>query len=133
MFDLLRDVRYAARRLVRTPMFTIATVVTLALGIGANTAIFSLVNGVLLKPLPFVEPDRLIGLWQTAPGVSGSRASAWLLDQRNTSRSGSRYGCGRSMTLLMMLKIAVFAPIPSASVTIAVIANQPLLDSALTA
>ena len=70
MHDLLRDVRYAARRLVRTPMFTIATVITLALGIGANTAIFTLVNGVLLRPLPFPEPDRLVGLWQTAPGVN---------------------------------------------------------------
>jgi putative ABC transport system permease protein len=69
MSDLLRDVRFAARRLFATPLFTVATVLTLALGIGANTAMFTIVNGVLLKPLPFPEPDRLIGLWQTAPGV----------------------------------------------------------------
>ena len=69
MFDVIRDVRYAARRLARTPMFAAATVLTLALGIGANTAIFTIVNGVLLKSLPFPEPDRLVGLWQTAPGV----------------------------------------------------------------
>src|SRR5829696_474742 len=70
MFNLMRDLRHAARRLARTPMFTIATVLTLALGIGANTAIFSIINGALLKPLPFAEPDRLVGLWQTAPGVN---------------------------------------------------------------
>jgi predicted permease len=69
MLDLLRDVRFAARRLARTPVFTAATVITLALGIGANTAIFTVVDNVLLKPLPFGEPDRLVGLWQTAPGV----------------------------------------------------------------
>jgi predicted permease len=69
MLDVIRDVRHAARRLARTPMFTSATVLTLALGIGANTAIFSIINGALLEPLPFAEPDRLVALWQTAPGV----------------------------------------------------------------
>ena len=80
MFDLMRDVRHAARRLIRTPMFTVATVITLALGIGANTAIFSIVNSVLLKPLPFPEPDRLVGLWQTAPGVNISDLPASIAD-----------------------------------------------------
>src|SRR6188508_1547927 len=80
MFDLMRDVRYAARRLAKTPMFTLATLLTLALGIGANTAIFSVVNTVLLKPLPFAEPDRLVGLWQTAPGVDIKDLNASLAD-----------------------------------------------------
>ena len=57
MMDLMRDVRHAARRLARTPMFTLAVLFTVALGIGANVAIFSIVNTVLLKPLPFPEPD----------------------------------------------------------------------------
>ena len=90
MFDLIRDVRYAARRLARTPMFTAATVLTLALGIGANTAIFSVVNGVLLKSLPFPEPDRLVGLWQTAPGVDIADLNALgrrLLTYREESRT----------------------------------------------
>lgn len=70
MHDLFRDCRQTIRRLARTPLFTLATLVTLALGIGANTAIFSVIYSVLLKPLPFAEPDRLIGVWQTAPGVN---------------------------------------------------------------
>src|SRR5215212_9123567 len=80
MFDLLRDVRHAVRRLLRTPAFTLATLLTLALGIGANTAIFSIVNTVLLKPLPFTEPDRLVGLWQTAPGVKIDDLNASIAD-----------------------------------------------------
>ena len=80
MFELSRDVRHAARRLLRTPSFTCATVITLALGIGANTAIFSVVDKVLLEPLPFVEPDRLVGLWQTAPGVNIEDLNASVAD-----------------------------------------------------
>ena len=80
MFDLMRDVRHAARRLLRTPAFTLATLLTLALGIGANTAIFSVVNSVLLKPLPFPEADRLVALWQTAPGVDIKDLNASIAD-----------------------------------------------------
>ena len=80
MSDLMRDLRHAARRLARTPVFTLATLLTLALGIGANTAIFSVVNTVLLKPLPFAEPDRLVGLWQTAPGVNINDLNASIAD-----------------------------------------------------
>jgi putative ABC transport system permease protein len=66
--DLRRDVRYGVRALARTPGFTAVAVLTLALGIGATTAIFSVVYGVLLKPLPFYEPDRLVALYHFAPG-----------------------------------------------------------------
>jgi putative ABC transport system permease protein len=80
LHDLIRDLKYALRRLARTPLFTLATLVTLALGIGANTAIFSVINGVLLKPLPFPEPDRLIGVWQNAPGVNIKDLNASIAD-----------------------------------------------------
>ena len=80
MVELLRAIRHAIRRYARTPIFTVATLVTLALGIGANTAIFSVINSVLLKPLPYREPDRLVGLWQTAPGVNIDDLNASIAD-----------------------------------------------------
>jgi predicted permease len=61
--------RHVLRRLARTPGFTAITVLTLALGIGANSAIFSVIEGILLKPLPYPHSEQLVGLWHTAPGV----------------------------------------------------------------
>ncbi len=70
MDGLTQQLRYTLRKLLRAPVFTTVAVLTLAVGIGANSAIFSVVNGVLLKPLPFEDPDALIGVWHTAPGLN---------------------------------------------------------------
>ena len=64
------QLKHIVRRLARAPLFTSVTVATLAIAIGANTAIFSVLDGVLLKPLPYPHPEQLVGVWHTAPGVN---------------------------------------------------------------
>ena len=69
MDSLAGRIEYTARKLARAPLFTTVAALTLAVGIGSNAAIFSVVNGVLLKPLPVEDPGTLVGLWHTAPGL----------------------------------------------------------------
>jgi len=90
MPDLIQDIRYALRALLRTPGFTAVALATLALGIGANTAIFSVVDAVLLKPLPYAESGRLVRVYQTLPsrgidanGVSYPNYSDWAARVRS--------------------------------------------------
>jgi len=90
MESLLSDVRYAVRNLLRRPGFTIIAVITLALGIGANTAIFSAINALLLKPLPFPELDRVVAVWDKLPsrGVLHNEVTfANYLDLKAQNRS----------------------------------------------
>src|SRR6267143_1770013 len=63
------QLKHVLRRLGRAPMFTVITLITLAAGVGGNTVVFSVLEGVLLKPLPYPKPDELIGVWHTAPGI----------------------------------------------------------------
>jgi putative ABC transport system permease protein len=75
METLFKDIRYGIRSLVKRPAFTAIVVITMALAIGANTAIFSLVNATLLRPLPFKDPDQLVVVWGTAPRVNQTNVS----------------------------------------------------------
>jgi predicted permease len=68
--SLTSQLRQVLRRLVRAPIFTVTTLITLAAGVGANIAVFSVVEGVLLKPLPYPQADSLVGVWHTAPGLN---------------------------------------------------------------
>ena len=101
MDGLLQDIRYAVRMLAKSPGFTAVVVLTLALGIGANTAIFSVVNGVLLAPLPYKDPSRLVVVWESK-GTSNHNVvnPANYMDwhDRATSFSGLALMSWRSLT-----------------------------------
>jgi predicted permease len=80
MENLLRDFRYGMGSLARDPGFAAVTIVLLALGIGANSAMFSIIDAVLLKPLPFPEPERMVRVWETPPGERNGTTTLTFLD-----------------------------------------------------
>ncbi|HEV3058803.1 MAG TPA: ABC transporter permease [Vicinamibacterales bacterium] len=103
--DLRQDLRYAVRMLRRNPGFAAVAVLSLALGIGACTAIFSVVNALLLKPLPYPDPDRLAALWLRAPGINIPRdwpSPGQFIDLQNENRSFEAMSIsqGRAATLV---------------------------------
>ena len=105
MHTLLQDVRYALRALGRSPALAFVIVASLAIGIGANTAIFSVVNALLLKPLPYPDPDRLVILWLRSPGINIPQdwpSPGQYIDIQTQSRSFEEMSIsrGRGGTLL---------------------------------
>jgi putative ABC transport system permease protein len=98
MDSLRSDIQYALRSLTKRPAFTLIAVITLALGIGANTAIFSAINALLLKPLPFPELDRVVAIWDKVPsrGVTRNEVSvANYLDWQSQSQSFDQFALHR--------------------------------------
>ncbi len=88
--NVLHDLRYAVRQLLRRPGFLIAVVLTLALGIGANAAIFSMINGLMLKPLPYPDGDRLVAVYNTYPKMGLPNAGVSIpdyLDRRDRAEA----------------------------------------------
>ena len=91
MHGVMQDVKFATRGLLRAPLFTVAALITLALGIGANTAIFSVVNHVLLEPLPFRQPDRVVMVWQTDLANDSPREAASAPDFLDWKREAKSF------------------------------------------
>ena len=96
--DSVRDLRHGARVLRRAPGFTAAALVTLALGIGATSAIFSVVRTVMLEPLPYREPDRIVAVWETNRGGTSRNviAPANFVAWRERTRTLEHLGHGRT-------------------------------------
>ena len=105
MNSLLADLRYGLRMLWKQPGFTSISIITLALGIGVNTAIFSVINGVLLRPLPYAEPERLVWLWGNVLGGSNSGSINPLnfLDHREQNHSFEHLGAFYSPGIVVNL------------------------------
>src|SRR5690349_21649302 len=96
MGTLAQDLKYGLRMLARNPGFTLVAVLTLTLGIGANTAIFSVVNGVLLQPLPYQDPGRLLIMSEKTPEFETMSISyPNFLDWQRESRSFANLGAYR--------------------------------------
>src|SRR5437899_6197720 len=100
METLFQDIRYALRMLAKAPTFAITAITVLALGIGANTAVFSLVDTVLLRPLPFPEPQRLMSIGLVDPKVGehdsfGDADFVAVRDQQRSFAYVAAYGLGQ--------------------------------------
>ncbi len=126
------QLKHVLRRLMRSPMFTVVTLVTVAIAVGANSAIFSVVNGILLKPLPYPDPEKLVSVWQTAPGIglkeiqcSPSDYFTFLEENRTFQHFGIWNSDGVSVTGLAAPERVSAVDVTSG--TLAALGVQPIL------
>jgi len=131
MQAFLLDVRYAVRTLTRSAGLTLVIVTSLAIGIGANTAIFSVVNAPLLKPLPYPHPDRLAVLWLRSPGINIPQdwpSPGQYIDMQYENRSFEAMSIsqGRSGTLLGADQPERVEALPTSSSLFELLGAKPL-------
>ena len=101
--NLLRDLGYGLRQIVRRPFFSLAIILTLAVGIGPNVAIFSVLKTVMLEPLPYPEPERLVRWWETTPsGGDFSTSQPNFLDYRDMNGTFDDMAAGTYMSLSLV-------------------------------
>ena len=106
MGNLIQDLRFAVRSFVRSPRFTIPALLALALGIGATSATFSVVRGVMLKPLPYDQPDRIVVVWENNLKRNRPRnviSAANLLEWKDRNRSFDQLGAVGQARLTLVL------------------------------
>jgi predicted permease len=136
---LVRDVRYGLRSFVRSPGFTVTALATLALGIGANTAIFTVLNSVILRPLPYVDPGRLVMVWGLNERQGAVRPSGLIegdvFDIRRDARSFAQLEAFQANLVPITMRVGANA-LPAQAVsltpgTFALLGRQPILGRSL--
>jgi predicted permease len=132
MTPIGHQLKQVFRRLGRAPMFTAITVFTLAAGIGANTAVFSVLEGVLLKPLPYPQADRLVGVWLTAPGIqikelNLSPSDYFIFREQNKSFQDVGLYAGDSGTVTGLAEPEQVPELAVTDGTLSILGVQPML------
>jgi len=137
MQSFKNELKQILRRLARAPLFTVITLVTLAAGVGANTVVFSVLEGVLLKPLPYPKPDELIGVWLTAPGIQLkefelSPSDYFIFREQNRTLQGIGLYAGDSVSVTGIAEPEQVRALRVTDGTLPLLAISPMLGHTFT-